>query len=318
MRVNRTLLYTGIFLVAIGGVVAAADMGVVRESLLRDTLRLWPLAVIGLGLGLVLRHTRVSLASGMLAAAVPGLLLGSVFALVPRFSGLCTDIGDSTRVYGEHGAFSGRATVSVTVDCGSLRLLTGPGREWRLDAQMAEGGVDPEVVASARRLSIASANRDGWLRLAPDDWALALPTDALGDLALTVNAGRGDVDLADAVIDGLAIEANASEVIVDASTASVTDVTGTVNFGELSIRLPAADLSASIEVDAGRARVCVPEGVGLRVASTSEAGEVTVAGVHRSDSVWQSADYASAEHRVDLGINVHFGAVEINPIGGCR
>ncbi|HEY6057391.1 MAG TPA: hypothetical protein VIV06_05125, partial [Candidatus Limnocylindrales bacterium] len=75
MRVNRTLLYWGIFLAATGGVVVLAQLNASAESFVADALRLWPLAIIAVGVAFVLRRTRLSLAGGMIAAAVPGLAL---------------------------------------------------------------------------------------------------------------------------------------------------------------------------------------------------------------------------------------------------
>jgi hypothetical protein len=84
MRMNRTLLYTGVFLVAIGGAVMAA--GLLSTSTLIDVLRLWPVAVIATGLGIVFRRTQLSLVSGVLAVAIPGLILGGAMAVGPRLA----------------------------------------------------------------------------------------------------------------------------------------------------------------------------------------------------------------------------------------
>ena len=46
MRVNRKFLYAGLFLVAIGGVVVAADQGAIDAATLADVVRLWPLIPI--------------------------------------------------------------------------------------------------------------------------------------------------------------------------------------------------------------------------------------------------------------------------------
>jgi hypothetical protein len=86
MRPNRTLLYAGVFLVAIGGAFTAADLGPLSTAALIDVLRLWPLALIAVGLGIALRRTQISLPSGLLAAAVPGLILGGAMALGPRLA----------------------------------------------------------------------------------------------------------------------------------------------------------------------------------------------------------------------------------------
>ena len=89
MRINRRLLYWGVFFAAIGGVLVAVDVRAVDTTTIADALRLWPLAIVAIGLGLVLRRTCLSVPGGMLAAAVPGLLLGGGFALAPRIAVDC-------------------------------------------------------------------------------------------------------------------------------------------------------------------------------------------------------------------------------------
>ena len=84
MRINRRFLYWGAFLAALGGVLVAADLRNGDTAVIADALRFWPLAFVAIGLGLVLRRTRFSLPAGLLAAAVPGLVLGGSFA--PNFS----------------------------------------------------------------------------------------------------------------------------------------------------------------------------------------------------------------------------------------
>ena len=317
MRVNRTLLYSGIFLVAIGVVVVAADLGGVRTAVLVDALRLWPLAVIAIGLGLVLRRTRVSLAGGMLAAAAPGLLLGGALAVVPRVGDFC-GLGDvTTAAVTREGTFDGPASVSITTGCGALDLRTAPGPGWQLEARHTDGR-GPLVVDSARSLSIEAVDHDGWPGAGRDEWDLTLPANDVDGLTVVVNAGRGDIDLGLAQVDAMSVTANAADVSVDASAASIADLTGEVNFGRLSIRLPAGDLEGSLEAGAGQIQICAPPELGLRVTSTESMGEVSVGGRHLGRSDYQSPNYASAAHRADLIVDVSFGAIEIDPIGGCR
>jgi hypothetical protein len=83
MRVHRALLYSGVFLVAIGGALVAVDASGVDAATVVDVLRLWPLAVIAIGVGLVLRQSRFSLQGGLIAAALPGLILGGAIAAAP-------------------------------------------------------------------------------------------------------------------------------------------------------------------------------------------------------------------------------------------
>lgn len=319
MRVNRRFLYWGILLVAVGGVLVAADLGAVDTPTLTDTLRLWPLAIVAIGLSVVLRKTRFSLPGLMLAAAVPGLVVGGALAVAPRFAGACGTRGEPASVATTQGVFDGPATVSVRTGCGSLNVTTASGNGWQLGAGNTAART-PNVESSSRSLAIDGTSHVGdFLDAGRDAWDLTLPTSEIDALSLVVFAGRAQVDLPDARINDLALTVNAAEIVVDASTASVADMSAVVNAGSLSIRLPAnSNLVGSLRVGAGELQVCTPPGVGLRVTTRGTAKQVTVDGLHQTESEWQSPDYASAAHRADLSVSVNFGNVQINPIGGCK
>lgn len=119
MRANRTLLYSGVFVVAVGAGLLIADLRQLGSSTLIELLGFWPLAVIALGLGLVLRRTDLGLPSGLLAAAVPGLVLGGVLALGPL-------LADERGVWSElRAAYEWRydcADIGAHLDLGTVEL----------------------------------------------------------------------------------------------------------------------------------------------------------------------------------------------------
>jgi hypothetical protein len=84
MRMNRTLVYAGVFLVALGVALLVVDQRPFAMDSIVAVLRLWPLALIAIGAGIALRRTQFAMASGLIAAAVPGLLLGLTMAAMPR------------------------------------------------------------------------------------------------------------------------------------------------------------------------------------------------------------------------------------------
>jgi hypothetical protein len=319
MRVNRRFLYWGIFLVAVGGVLVAADLRAVDMATLTDALRLWPLAVIALGLSLVLRKTRLSLPGLLLAAALPGLVLGSAFAVAPRFVGDCGARNAPGIVATTQGVFDGPATVSVRSGCGSLNLTTAPGNGWQLDAGNTSGRT-PRVDSSARSLSIDETSDEGsFLDAGRDAWDLTLPTSDLDSLSLVVFAGHARVDLPGARINRLALTVNAAQMVVDASAGSVAEVSAVINVGSLSVQLPSdSDLVGSWRVGGGELRICKPPGVGLRLTTTGMPRTVSVGGLQQAASEWQSPDYASAPRHADLSVHVTFGYITIDPIGGCK
>ncbi len=317
MRVNRTLLYAGIFLVAIGGVVVAADLTAVSRDVLVAALRLWPLAIIAIEIGLVLKRTPAALGGGLVAVAVTGLLVGSAFAAAPRVSGFCTTNGDAPRAT-QSGTFSGPANVSVTTNCGALNVAMVPGSTWRLDAPTG-GHRDAVVRSTDRSLAIESASRDSGFDLGRQDWDLALPTGGLDSLSVTLNAGRGDLDLAGATIPRVSIAANAAELILDASEGNVSTLAGELNIGQIRLLLGAAsDMTGTFDVNLGELMICAPDDLGLRISSSGDAHELKVDGTAVDADSWQSPGYASASHHVNLEVNVDLGSVEINPIGGCK
>jgi hypothetical protein len=320
MRINRALLYAGTFLVAIGGVLVVVDQGLLATSTVSDALRYWPLAVIAIGAGLVLRHTQVSLASGLLAAAVPGLLLGGTFAVAPRISGDCGVRNQPQTVMSRSGELGSAAQVSVTLNCGFLSVGTGDGTGWHLDASYT-GAHEPLLSGLDGNLTIRSASGNGFdtLRAGRASWNLTLPRTTIGGLTLETNLGHAQVYLFGATIGRLAVATNAGDTKIDASGASLQDVSAEVNLGVLSMVLPASsDVHGTFEVNAGGIKVCAPPELGLRVVTREVATQVNVGGLKQAGSTWESANYLSADHRADLDITGSFGAVDINPIGGCK
>jgi hypothetical protein len=84
MTVRRGTLYVGVFLIATGAVTLGVAVGVLDAVVVANTVEtLWPLAVIALGVGLVLRRSRAAVGAGVLAALVPGLALGASIVALP-------------------------------------------------------------------------------------------------------------------------------------------------------------------------------------------------------------------------------------------
>jgi hypothetical protein len=320
MRVNRRFLYWGVFLVAIGAVLVATDLATIDNATISDALRLWPLAIVAIGIGLIIRRTRFSLAGGMLSAASLGLVLGGVFAVAPHLSVDCGGRSEPARVTTQQGTFDGPASVRVTSACGTMIVDTAAGSGWSFSGGSTANRA-PSIESTSRSLSIDSGINHGWrfFDSGRDSWNLTLPTSRIDDLSVVVNAGRGQIDLAGAQLGRLDLTTNAAETIVDVSGASLSEVSGSVNAGLLSVHLPSgSDLTGSLDVNAGALQVCTPPGLGLRVSHSGVLSGIKVNGLQVTGDAWQSSDYSSATHRADLNVDVNVGAVEINPIGGCK
>jgi hypothetical protein len=319
MRVKNSYLYWGVFLLALGGAIAVVNYVEPDATAVVDVLRLWPLVVIALGVALVLRRSRYNVAGGVLAAAVPGLLLGGTLALGPQVGLDCAPkAGEQTSFDTNQGAFTAPARVDVATGCGTLIITTRPGSGWDLRAANTHGYA-PVVAASANDLSLRSVRDDRWFgEYGRDAWGLTLPTSRIDDLDVVINAGAGQANLDGADIGALALTTNAGRSTVDLATAQVETIAAAVNAGQLSIDLPAGDdVRGTISVNAGDADVCVPDTVGLRVHSSGAFSSTDLNGLALHDGAWESPDYASAAHHADLTVSVNLGSLDINPVGGC-
>ncbi len=319
MQVNRRFLYLGAFLVAIGAVLVAADVAGVDEAAVLDWLRLWPLAVVAIGVGIVLRRTRFTIASGVIAAALPGLVLGGALAAGPRIAD-CGARDEPATFITREGTFDGPSTVDVRTGCGSLVVTTAPGNRWLFNAGDTIKRA-PTIEATATSLSVGNGRPERWHGFMSDrdTWRLTLPTSRIDDLSLLVNAGDGDLNLAGADLGQLEVTTNAGHTTLDLAGATLASMSGTVNAGQLSVAVPSnGDVIGSMEVNAGALDICVPDGVGLRVRRTGDLGSTTYADEDQDGEVWQNAEFESALHRTDLTVTVNFGSVNINPTGGCK
>jgi hypothetical protein len=322
MNVNRRWLYGGVFLIALGAVLLAGQGDAVDGDAIAQAARLWPVLVIALGIGLLLRRTRFGLAGGMIAAAVPGLVLGGMLVAAPvavaEVGPACSDV-QPTSLASREGSFDGAASVDLRLRCGDVTVTTGSGSTWSLEAGNGSGTA-AVVEAAADRLSVASAFTGrplGFVR-GSDVWRLTLPVASRMDLAAAVEAGRGRFDLAGAELGTVELVVNAGEANADLAAATLERLTAHVNGGAAWLRLPADDFTADLTVNAGALRICAPSELGLRIRNEGTLTATTYGGLERGDSTWESPGYATAIHHADVTISANVASVDVNPMGGCK
>jgi hypothetical protein len=318
MRISRKLLYTGVFLVAAGGVLLVAEGGALADDTVIQALRLWPVAIIAIGAGVLARRSRFATAGGVLAAVMPGLLLGGLVVAAPDVTSDCRFVqpaGYTTR----EGSFAGDASVELTLSCGELQVSGGPGPGWRVET--GDTGIPAPVIdATSDRLAVASAGRNRVVDMAGlDVWRVTLPGTATLDVSATVNAGVARLDLGGTRIGDLALSVNAGEARADLGGASVERLSMELNAAAGRLQLPdTGDLTGRITINAGSLRVCAPDGTGLRIHDHGTLGSTQVKGLVRSGDAWESPDYATAASHADVTITSTLASVDINPEGGCQ
>ena len=327
MRVNRGLLGWGLFLVVLGGVPLAVRAGLVDVETVRRAWDLWPLILIGIGVGLVLARTRVAFVGGLIVALTAGLIGGSLLAAGPgapfTSCGVGALDGSTSSAYATRtGAFGTGAAVDLSLSCGNLAVGVAPGSGWVLDWNDASNG-DPKVDATGAGLAIESNPQSGFnLGGGGDRWRVTLPADPQLTLSVSVNAGSARLDLAGAHVPAVDASVNAGDLRLDLSgAASVGTIEASANAGSLKVRLPAQSMTGSLTANAGSVEVCVPSGVAMRFHTSDNplgSNNFGSRGLAHSGSDWTSPGYDTATTRIDLSASANIGSINLNPENGCE
>ncbi len=301
-RGHSGVVVWGSFLLVLGTVLILQTTGVLPWILWGTLWRFWPAVLIVAGITLLMRRSNFWLVTLVSLAVVGGSLgiaiwqhgplvepnVTTVFVAVPR--------GDETRaeVVIDFDA--------VAVDIGSLPAASADLAEiesdevngqprLRLDTADLSGGIT-ELRLSTAEINFSGIDwpqTSGWSR-----WRVDLARDI--PLVLEVNLAAGDIDL-------------------DLSRLDVERLTLDISAGSLDVILPAGAGNTEVVIDAAAANVVitVPNGVAARITADATVGvaDIDTGRFPRKGDGYESADYAIAENRVDITINVSVGRVVV-------
>jgi hypothetical protein len=323
MRIDRGLLGWGVFLIVLGAIPLAVRAGYLDTDTVRRAWELWPLILIGIGLGLVLQRTKAAFVGGLVVALTFGLLGGSLLA-VGVGGGLSScgfGDGSSTAFPNRTDSFAGSADVSFDLSCGDLTVTPAAGSTWTV-AGSDRDGQGPTIDAASSRLRVKTRDRSGIpFGEGGNHWNVTLPTDPTLTVDVSLNAGSATLDLAGAHVPDVNLTVNAGDIRLNLSRAAqVGRLDASANAGSLKLSLPAASLTGSVSANAGSVELCVPAGVGLRFATSNNplsANNFDQRGLVRSGGTWTSVGYDTAQWTVDLSATANAGAITLNPEGGC-
>src|SRR6187551_2086577 len=80
MHIRRGALDWGVFLILAGAVPLAVRAGYLTNEQVGRLWSLWPLILVGIGLGLILRRTSFDFVGGLLIAGTFGLMVGGLLS----------------------------------------------------------------------------------------------------------------------------------------------------------------------------------------------------------------------------------------------
>ena len=316
MRLRRGFVFWGLFLIPLGAIPLIARANVVPTDRFADAWRLWPLALIGVGLLLVAGRTRASIAATAVVALLVGSLAGAAFAAGPPWIGTIADCGlqpgGPAGQVSRSGAWSGSPSVRLDLRCGTLDVHPAGAGTWQVDATYR--GSPPIITASDTRLALTAP--DGTHR---QDWAVALPLGAVDRIELVSNAATSRVRLDGVALGTLAATVNAGDLLVDVGTGRIDQVETTINAGQLRVIGGAADLRGTVSVNAGGVDLCLAPTAALRLTVTDQltfSHNLASRGLTRIGQGAWTRDGSGPT--MILRIDGNAAALTLDPEGGCR
>lgn len=325
MQVRRSFLSWGAFLICLGAVPLAVQLGVLSSAAATELLRLWPLILVGIGIGLLLRFTRFEALGGMLTSATVGLLFGVVLA--GGFPGAATTC-NSAQAAGpsvmHNGAFNGAAaSLNLEITCGDVDVSRAPGQAWTVD--VASSG-NPTIESDPTSLRLRTPTGTTFIPFGSDrheQWRVSLPTEQSLSVSMTMNAATARLGLGDGPVSNVDATFNASDVRLDLSSetsASTLLLDATLNASTVRLSLPTASTSAGLTANAATLELCVPESVGIRIQyqDTLSSNNFAAAGLIQSDKTWQSPGYETSNTRAEIRVTANVSTISLSRSGGCR
>jgi len=233
----------------------------------------WPVFLIGLGIWFLIGTTM-----GQKDFEV---LEGSV----------ALDDAKSAAITVKHGA--GRLSVSGVAEPG--KLVSGT-FALGLDARVNRNGDHLDVIMQPQQQAFPDVMFPGnWIGGKGLEWNFGLSDDLPLDLAFEVGAVDARLDLGPLKVKNISLQTGASTT---------------------NLTLPSAAGMTYLKIEAGAATidVRVPEGVAARVESDHGLASVNVDQNRfpKTNGIYQSADYESAENKVDIRIETGVSSIEIH------
>ena len=314
MRIRRGLLFSGLFLIPVGGLTLLVRGGYIEPSALADLWRLWPLVLVGLGIAIILGRTSFAVLGTAISGLVLGLIVGGGLASGSWVGfGVCADPNADVQQLDQTGTFDGPATVTLDLRCGSVDLATEAGPGWHVQAGYA--AVAPDIGASSTRLSLRAPEGSD----VRQDWTVTVAPDRLSDLEVHVNGASAATRLDGASLARVSVDANAGDVLVDAGSATMSRLSVTANAGRVRVTLGPGPTVGDLRLNASAMDLCVPADAGLRITANEEltfATNLGDRGLTHTGSVWERPATGSGG-LIDLSVSGNAAAFNLDPSGGC-
>ncbi|HEX5147998.1 MAG TPA: hypothetical protein VFW02_02875, partial [Candidatus Limnocylindrales bacterium] len=213
VHIDRRLLGWGLFLIIVGAIPLLVRGGYLDADLVGEWPNLWPVLLIGWGLGLILRRTPGELLGSAISVAVLGIMVGGLIAT--GFGGFpavaCGDANGGSSFGDRSGTLGENGRVGIEFNCGTLAVKAVDGADWSIQGTGPDGR-GPDVEADVDSVSFTPKEGDFGFFEEGSEWRIDLPRTPVIDLGVTLNAGDGSVDLEGATLDNVSVTLNAGSI----------------------------------------------------------------------------------------------------------
>ena len=323
MKVNRSRLDWGVFLIVLGGVLLLFNIGLIDRASVNQLAFLWPVVLIALGCGLLLRYSRVQLAGGLIVAITLGLVIGSILAGGVSAGAQigCSGNGSGGTPVTANGVFAAGGLVDAQLSCVNLTLDGQPGNGWNVSA-----GSD-----SIRQPTIEPAADAVRLRSEPErffgpgprlPWHITVPQSTNVGLGIEANVATGNVSPGPAQLSSLNFTLNASDLDFDLrDVIALPSFGGTLNAASSTLILPAgvSAMSGGITLNASSLNLCVAPSTNVQIelSETLSSNNFAAAGLVKSGEQWVTTGGSTAGPALTMHMSTNVSSVTLDRSGEC-
>jgi len=235
--------------------------------------------------------------------------------------------------------------VRVSVEYGAGRFVVRSIDEdllYRMNLRYDEDKYEPIADLTGDRLRLGVESLRSGMNIRGRDAGeleLELARGVPMDLDLEFGAVQADIDLGGLALTNLELSTGASESMVDISEPNPLDmrmatfevgaaeftvhglgnlnaerITVDAGVGAITLGLEGRwqrDAELNIQLGLGSLELLVPEGLGIRLRKDSFLASLDSEGLIKRGDVYESPDFADAEHRVEIDLDAAFGSIEV-------
>ncbi len=285
----------GIFLLFLGIVFLLQTLNVLRWGLWGTLWRFWPVLIIVIGLGILLRRYNAWLVS-LLVLAILGACLGvAIWQYSPSLSS-----GIVTKSYSEPLDSLERVQIEMDFSAGSITISSLP----LGSPSLVE--IDSEVRNNRETMSIDFIQQDGEGKL----YLSTVNQRFWGEAGI-----RWEVRFTKSIPLAINIKSAASSMELDLSGLKVTELRLDVDAGNYIVTTPSTAGTIDIEIEANVANieVTIPDGVAakIQVDTNLSALDVDESRFPQQGDYYVSDNFNTAQNRVYLIIDCDVGRVQV-------